>query len=149
MIIYFEVVVCSFLSLFFWQKCSVSSHEGQVSGLMYETNGMEGEAYFLSDIGLCQYYDGRLLLLQGKTNCCDIVFIFSLKLLCCDFNLTPFFVLVNRFFNLCICRNSRFVHSRFFAVKKKDTKKTVYVTALFLTLRSNKRSSFYSSSAKS
>lgn len=39
---------------------------------------MEGEAYFLSDTGLCQYYDGRLLLLQGKTNCCDIVFIFSL-----------------------------------------------------------------------
>lgn len=28
--------------------------------------GMEGEAYFLSNIGLCQHYDGRLLLLQGK-----------------------------------------------------------------------------------
>ena len=45
---------------------------------MNETYGIEGEAYFLSDIGLCQYYDGRLLLLQGKTNCCDIVFIIYL-----------------------------------------------------------------------
>ena len=54
--------------------------------------GLEGEAYFLSDIGLCQYYDGRLLLLQGKTNCCDIVFIFSLFLYFCVviFNLIAF-----------------------------------------------------------
>lgn len=64
-----------FWRLSFWQKCSFSNQGGQVSGLMFETVGMEGEVHFLSDIGSCQHYDGRLLLLQGKTNCCDIVFI--------------------------------------------------------------------------
>lgn len=48
--------------------------------------------YFLSDIGSGQHYDGRLLLLQGKTNCCDIVFILPLFLYSCvvTFNLIAF-----------------------------------------------------------
>lgn len=52
--------------------------EDKFQGWCKKLKGMVGEAYFLSDIGLCQHYDGSLLLLQGKTNCCDIVFIFSL-----------------------------------------------------------------------
>lgn len=38
-------------------------------------------------------------------------------------------------FNLCICRNFRFVYSRFFWKGKTDKKDGFYVTALFPTLR--------------
>lgn len=38
-------------------------------------------------------------------------------------------------FNLCICRNFRFVYSRFFEKEKQTKKDGFYVTALFPTLR--------------
>lgn len=99
---------------------------------------MEGEAYFLSDIGFCQYYDVDYCFYRVKPTAvilCSyapfflyfcVVILFNCILYC-----------FNHCFNLCICRNSRFVYSRF--LKKEKQKRQFYVTALFPTLRYNKR----------
>jgi len=63
MIIYLEAVLL--FGFFCGRSALFRVTEDEFQGLMYETYGMEGEAYFLSDIGLCQYYDGRLLLFTG------------------------------------------------------------------------------------
>lgn len=49
-------------------------------------NGMEGEAYFLSDIGFCQYYDVDYCFYRVKPTAVILCsyFLFSL-LLYCDF----------------------------------------------------------------
>lgn len=65
--------------------------------------------------------------LQGKTNnCCDNVFIcfpflvFCVVMIWFEWNCV-FVLLLNHCFNLCLCRTSRFVYSRFF--ERKQTKK--------------------------
>lgn len=96
--------------------------------------GMEGEAYFLSDNGFCQYYDVDYYFYRVKPTAVILCSYFPFLYFCVVILFNCIFVLLfNHCFNLCICRNSRFVYSRF--LKKENQKRQLYVTALFPMLR--------------
>lgn len=77
---------CSFKKMFDFRFPSFLGRSALVSWSMCETCRWKGESYFFLDIVLYQCYDGRLLLLQGKTNGCDTVFLFALSVLWLSLN---------------------------------------------------------------
>lgn len=138
MIIYFEVAVfCSVLG-FFGRSALFQDMEDKFQGWCRKLLGWREKRIFYRTLGYANIMMVDYCFYRVKPTAVILCsyFPFSL-LLCCDFNLIAFFVLVNHYFNLCICRNSRFVYSRFLE-KRKETKKTIYVTALFPMLRYNK-----------
>lgn len=123
-IIYFGAVVCHLFYFFFCfcffflllfggggRSALFQDTEDKVSGLTRNLRGRR--LFFIRRWGLCQCYDVDDYFYRVKPTAVMLCsyFLFYL-LLCCDFNLIAFsFLFLYRFFNLCICRSSRFVHS--------------------------------------
>lgn len=155
-------MVLIYLLCFLGQKCSVQGRGGQVSGSWgLKLVWMEKWSVLFCYQTLDTYSDIIMMVdycfLQGKTNnCCDNVFIcfpflvFCVVMIWFEWNCV-FVLLLNHCFNLCLCRTSRFVYSRFF--ERKQTKKKnkwtfsfVLQTYNVLLLRSDEGAGLCSSS---